>query len=103
MSEDRFREILMSTPPVEEIEARANRARHRALARLDRPAMAARRRRWLPALAVAGGLLAVGLAWLPRGATVPPADAPPAAPLRVHLTLSDGTRVVWVLDDHFAM
>ncbi len=147
MSDDKLRQLLSALPEEDEIRMRAERARRRALARLEEPAPASRRWLWAPALAAAVVLVALGL-W--KGATnwsrqplekaaltksTPPAQAPaqegetdrsltvaaqnrPASKvaaesrarprteqprLELHLVLSDGTRVQWILDKNFKL
>jgi len=111
MNENLFRRILSSKPPIEEIEVRSDRARRRAFAALDEPAAAGGRRRlWLPAFAAGAGVVALAaLLYSPlQRRLAPPQESAAssrthAQTVRVYLTLSDGTKVVWVVDDHFRM
>jgi hypothetical protein len=104
MSEVRLEKLLRLTPDEGEVEFRASRARGAALGRLNAPAAAWRVPRWRPALALAV-LTVTAMAILAPSS--PNASAPKAAesaePLRVEMTLSDGTRVHWTFRSDFQL
>ena len=111
MSDERLRSLLRVQLPREHVSAAAERARLAALRSLPATTGGARRGiRWRK-LSMAGAMAAVlavvavtVTSWAPGSS---PQVVMPAAeehqPLQVHLTLSDGTKVVWTLDDEFSM
>jgi hypothetical protein len=112
MSDDRLRELLAAQPGSHEVAERAQRAREKALQRLP-PAVTRKRERpvaWIRLSAAAAAALSLGLLWVsaPRGTGIPAPEPvavvqPAQPPLQVRMTLSDGTKVVWTLDDRFSM
>jgi hypothetical protein len=104
MSDQRLKELLSTLPENDELESRAARARHRALARLDEPApIIVRKYVWGPAMVVAAlALLVIGVffrAPAPAPQTLVAASSQPKKHpqerLRMKWVLSDGTRVLW--------
>jgi hypothetical protein len=92
-------DLLSVRPPEEQVREASRRARIRALARIEltpRPRMF--RFMALACAATAMFLLAIAL-------RTPPAQEPASArpPLRVDMTLTDGTRVVWTFDDSLSL
>ena len=112
MNQDELLQRLISTRPSEtQVAEAAARARRRALARFaDRPDAATRLRRW-PVLAAAASLAAcaVVLLWHTGEWKAPPPAATATVeraaepPMKVVLTLADGTRVIWTIDKKLSL
>ena len=101
MSEQRLRDLLRITPDEGELEARASRARRLALGRLNEHRLDAPDTpwwRWKSAVALAA-LCAFSVFVITRE----PEATPAPESLRVHVVLSDGTRVQWILHDDFKL
>jgi hypothetical protein len=104
MSDERLKKLLSTLPEKDELDSRAARARHRALARLDEPApIIVRQYVWGPAMVVAAlALLVIGVffrvpAPVPQTlvATSSQQKKQPQERLRMKWVLRDGTRVLW--------
>ena len=104
--DDLLKQLLSMRPSETLITEAAARARRRALGRLDERYFALSRvRRW-PVLATTAALAAcsVLLFWRAGELPVPPPPAPASLevraeqPVRMILTLADGTRVIWTID-----
>jgi ferric-dicitrate binding protein FerR (iron transport regulator) len=94
-----LRDLLAVRPPEPLLSEAGRRARIRALARLDAERRAPRA--WLlPAAAVF--TLALAMVVFVQTPLRPPAH-PTAEALRMDLTLTDGTRVVWTFDDRLGL
>jgi len=109
--DDLLKQLLSLRPSETQIDEAAARARRRALGRLDeRHFILSRVRRW-PVLANAAALAACSflLFWRAGELTVPPPPAPASLevraeqPVKLILTLADGTRVIWTIDAGYSL
>ena len=91
-----MRDLLSVTPPGDQVRDAGRRARLNALARIEekpRPSRAA----------LLTFACAITTAFLLLFAAREPQPSPAQPPLRVNMTLTDGTKVVWTFDDNLAL
>jgi hypothetical protein len=103
---DLLKQLLSSRPAETQIAEAATRARRRALGRFDaQHLMLPRVRRW-PIVTTAAALATCSILIFWRAGELP-APAPPLPvslkgaaeqPIKMILTLADGTRVIWTID-----
>jgi ferric-dicitrate binding protein FerR (iron transport regulator) len=94
---------ILRVPP-EDAEAAAARARQRALWRFDREPVPERRPGWKPAAALAVlCMAAIGLTVGSDPVETAGTEERVGEPLRVQMTLSDGTRVEWTFHENFRL
>jgi hypothetical protein len=94
-----MRDLLSIGPPEEQIREASRRARGKALARLEeRPRPSAL---FVLKFAFAATAILLAMTALRTPQTQPPAAVQP--PLRLNMTLTDGTRVIWTFDDNLAL
>ena len=109
--DDVLKQLLSTRPPESGIADAAERARRLALGRLDTQRFASPRALRWPILATASALMTCGvlLIWradeLPVSPTMSPVavEGTTAQPVRIMLTLDDGTRVSWTIDSHYSL
>ncbi len=94
-----IRDLLSVRPPEEQVREASRRARIGALARLNE------RPKPNTATLIKFAFAATALVLLLIELRTPPAQPPLPVqpPLRVNMTLTDGTRVVWTFDDNLAL